>query len=52
MSDEPKCIHNHCESYHYPNGTCMNLENKQKHFEECEPKGCDYEELPMVQDED
>jgi len=30
----------------------MNIENKLKHFEECESKGCDYEELPMVQERD
>ena len=52
MEDEAKCIHNHCDSYHYSNGTCMNIENKLKHFEECESKGCDYEELPMVQERD
>ena len=37
-----KCEHNNCGTYHYPNGTCMNKENKERHFEECEQEECKY----------
>ena len=47
---EGKCIHN-LEFYTddgYPLGLCMNKQNKDKHFEECEPDECEHKELPSL----
>ena len=47
-----ECTHNQCGSYHYPNGTCMNKENEENHFEKCKQEGCRYESVQMVQESD
>ena len=39
-----------CEQEHYPNGTCMNLLNEERHLEECEQDECEYKAVPILQD--
>ncbi len=47
------CKHNKCGEYHYANGTCLNVLNKDRHMMECEDNECEYkEELQILQNED
>ena len=43
------CEFNKCDDYHYPGGTCLNIKS-ELYLNEC--KGCDYEEVQEMQEDD
>jgi len=44
-----KCEHNNCDDYHYPGGTCQNVDSKHN-LNECE--GCEHETVQEMQEDD
>ncbi len=50
--DNSKCIYKQCGDYHYTNGTCLNINNKDKHMMECDSDDCEYEEMQALPNED